>query len=67
MNGSAEIALVEMGNQAVYKARQGGFATAALSAEQDTFTLLDAQGNSAQTLLAGSFYRRGYIGKADVF
>jgi hypothetical protein len=51
-----------MGNQAVYKPRQGGFAAAALAAEQDTFALLNAQRNIAQALIV-----RFSIPEADIF
>lgn len=64
---SAETALVEMWNQAVYKPGQGGFPAAARAAEQDALALLDVQRNIAQAL-RGSFSRAGFsVMKADVF
>ena len=66
-NASTEIALIEMRNQAVYKPCQGSFPAAAFAAEQDTFSLLDAQGNIVQAL-RGRNSRAGFsVMKADVF
>jgi hypothetical protein len=62
MDASAEITLIEMRNQSVYKPRQTRFTATALAAEQNALALLNVQRNVAQALLAGFS-----ITEADVF